>query len=117
MAGAICSCRHGRYAYNTRVTRSGRRLNGRSPMGTGSRPTAGVSALSGLWAFLCDRLCNCRYGAPGPKRGFAPGRLEPTKGFSVPLYEHVFLARQDISQAQVDALVKEYGEVITEGGG
>jgi small subunit ribosomal protein S6 len=35
----------------------------------------------------------------------------------VPLYEHVFLARQDISQAQVDALVKEYGEVITEGGG
>jgi small subunit ribosomal protein S6 len=39
------------------------------------------------------------------------------KGFHVPLYEHVFLARQDISQAQVDALVKEYGEVITEGGG
>jgi small subunit ribosomal protein S6 len=36
---------------------------------------------------------------------------------SMPLYEHVFLARQDISQAQVDALVKEYGEVITEGGG
>jgi small subunit ribosomal protein S6 len=35
----------------------------------------------------------------------------------VPLYEHVFLARQDISQAQVDALVKEYSEVITEGGG
>jgi small subunit ribosomal protein S6 len=35
----------------------------------------------------------------------------------VPLYEHVFLARQDISQAQVDALVKEYTEVITEGGG
>jgi small subunit ribosomal protein S6 len=39
------------------------------------------------------------------------------KGWNVPLYEHVFLARQDISQAQVDALVKEYGEVITEGGG
>ena len=35
----------------------------------------------------------------------------------MPLYEHVFLARQDISQAQVDALVKEYSEVITEGGG
>jgi small subunit ribosomal protein S6 len=35
----------------------------------------------------------------------------------VPLYEHVFLARQDISQAQVDALTKEYGEVIAEGGG
>jgi small subunit ribosomal protein S6 len=36
---------------------------------------------------------------------------------NMPLYEHVFLARQDISQAQVDALTKEYGEVITEGGG
>jgi small subunit ribosomal protein S6 len=39
------------------------------------------------------------------------------KGNSMPLYEHVFLARQDISQAQVDALTKEYTEVITEGGG
>ena len=35
----------------------------------------------------------------------------------MPLYEHVFLARQDISQTQVEALTKEYGEVITEGGG
>jgi len=35
----------------------------------------------------------------------------------VPLYEHVFLARQDISQTQVDALTKEYGDLITEGGG
>jgi small subunit ribosomal protein S6 len=35
----------------------------------------------------------------------------------MPLYEHVFLARQDISQAQVEALTKEYSEVISEGGG
>jgi len=35
----------------------------------------------------------------------------------MPLYEHVFLARQDISQAQVEALTKEYSDVITEGGG
>src|ERR1700741_45931 len=35
----------------------------------------------------------------------------------MPLYEHVFLARQDVSQAQVDALTKEYTDVITEGGG
>ena len=33
------------------------------------------------------------------------------------LYEHVFLARQDISQAQVEALTKEYAQVIEEGGG
>jgi small subunit ribosomal protein S6 len=35
----------------------------------------------------------------------------------MPRYEHVFLARQDISQAQVDALTKEYSDVITEAGG
>jgi small subunit ribosomal protein S6 len=35
----------------------------------------------------------------------------------MPLYEHVFLARQDISQAQVEALVNEYSDVITEAGG
>src|SRR2546421_409617 len=39
------------------------------------------------------------------------------KGHSMPLYEHVFLARQDISQAQVEALTKEYSDVIEEGGG
>jgi small subunit ribosomal protein S6 len=35
----------------------------------------------------------------------------------MPLYEHIFLARQDISQAQVEALTKEYSQVIEEGGG
>ena len=35
----------------------------------------------------------------------------------MPLYEHVFLARQDVSQQQVDALTNEYKEIITEGGG
>jgi small subunit ribosomal protein S6 len=33
------------------------------------------------------------------------------------LYEHVFLARQDLSQQQVDALVEQYKGVIGEGGG
>ncbi|MEP9388318.1 30S ribosomal protein S6 [Mesorhizobium sp. KR9-304] len=33
------------------------------------------------------------------------------------LYEHVFLARQDLSQQQVDALVEQYKGVITAGGG
>ena len=33
------------------------------------------------------------------------------------LYEHVFLARQDLSQQQVDALVEQYKGVITSGGG
>lgn len=35
----------------------------------------------------------------------------------MPLYEHVFMARQDISNAQVDALTKEFTGIITENGG
>jgi small subunit ribosomal protein S6 len=35
----------------------------------------------------------------------------------MPLYEHVFMARQDISQSQVEGLIKEYADCITEGGG
>jgi small subunit ribosomal protein S6 len=35
----------------------------------------------------------------------------------MPLYEHVFLTRQDISQSQVEALTKEYTQVIEEAGG
>ncbi len=35
----------------------------------------------------------------------------------MPLYEHVFLARQDVSNAQVETLTKEYTDVIEQGGG
>ncbi len=35
----------------------------------------------------------------------------------MPLYEHVFLARQDVSNTQVEALTKELSEIITQGGG
>lgn len=35
----------------------------------------------------------------------------------MPLYECVLIARQDISSSQVDALVEQFGNVITEGGG
>ena len=33
------------------------------------------------------------------------------------LYEHVFLARQDVSQTQVEALTKEFSEIIEQGQG
>ena len=33
------------------------------------------------------------------------------------LYEHVFLARQDLAQAQVDHLTEEAGKIITDNGG
>ncbi|MFN0219155.1 MAG: 30S ribosomal protein S6 [Hyphomicrobium sp.] len=35
----------------------------------------------------------------------------------MPLYEHTFLARQDVTQAQVEALMKEFQGVIEEGQG
>ena len=35
----------------------------------------------------------------------------------MPLYEHVFLARQDISQQQVEALIKEFADVVSAGNG
>lgn len=35
----------------------------------------------------------------------------------MPLYEHVFLARQDASGAQVEQLTKEFTEILEEAGG
>ncbi len=35
----------------------------------------------------------------------------------MPLYEHVFLARQDVSNQQVETLTKEFSDLITENGG
>ncbi len=35
----------------------------------------------------------------------------------MPLYEHVFLARQDLAQAQVDALAENAAKIITDNGG
>ncbi len=35
----------------------------------------------------------------------------------MPLYEHTFLARQDVTQAQVEALMKEFQGVVEEGKG
>ncbi|KUO56795.1 MAG: 30S ribosomal protein S6, partial [Alphaproteobacteria bacterium BRH_c36] len=35
----------------------------------------------------------------------------------MPLYEHVFLARQDASSAQVEQLTKEFTDILQEAGG
>lgn len=35
----------------------------------------------------------------------------------MPLYEHVFLARQDLTQAQVDAIAENATKIITDNGG
>ncbi len=35
----------------------------------------------------------------------------------MPLYEHIFLARQDISQQQVEVLIKEFADIVSAGNG
>ena len=35
----------------------------------------------------------------------------------MPLYEHVFLARQDLAQAQVDALAENASKIVADNGG
>ena len=55
-------------------------------------------------------------GAP-QSRGSASDRHEMKGNGPVPLYEHVFLARQDLSQAQVDALATAATEIVEAGKG
>ncbi len=43
--------------------------------------------------------------------------VEMMKGTSMALYEHVFLARQDLSQAQVDALAATATGIVEAGAG
>ena len=43
--------------------------------------------------------------------------VEMMEGYAVALYEHVFLARQDLSQAQVDALAATATEIVEAGAG
>jgi small subunit ribosomal protein S6 len=47
----------------------------------------------------------------------APDRRNLWKGIRMPLYEHVYLARQDLSQQQVDELTAHYKGVIEQMGG
>jgi len=35
----------------------------------------------------------------------------------MPLYEHVFIARQDLASAQAEALIEHFGSVLAENGG
>jgi len=50
-------------------------------------------------------------------KGFAPGELDEGKGIRMPLYEHVFLTRQDASAQQVEELTAQFKGVIEQMGG
>ena len=49
--------------------------------------------------------------------GSAPDRRNELKGLSMPLYEHVFLARQDVTAQQVEEMIAQYKGVIEAGKG
>jgi ribosomal protein S6 len=38
-------------------------------------------------------------------------------GVSMPLYEHVFIARQDLSNTQAEGLIEHFGTVLSDNGG
>ena len=43
--------------------------------------------------------------------------LNQKEGASMPLYEHIYLARQDVSPQQVEEMTTNMTEVLTQGGG
>src|SRR6266478_7613044 len=54
---------------------------------------------------------------PARHEGLGAGSAQTWRGTRMPLYEHVFLARQDLSQQQVDELTAHYKGVIEQMGG
>lgn len=39
------------------------------------------------------------------------------KGYAMALYEHVFIARQDLSNQQAEALIEHFGQILADNGG
>src|SRR5690348_15880606 len=54
---------------------------------------------------------------PEGRANGARQRSAKREKMNMPLYEHVFLARQDLAQAQVDALAENATQIITDNGG
>jgi small subunit ribosomal protein S6 len=68
----------------------------------------------GCGLVLCPSFLN------DSRRGVALGGVSDRpkeRRTNMPLYEHVFLARQDLAQAQVDALAENATKIITDNGG
>ncbi len=50
-------------------------------------------------------------------KGFAPWDSGETEGRPMALYEHIFMARQDVSAQAVETLIDQYKGIIETGGG
>jgi small subunit ribosomal protein S6 len=57
-----------------------------------------------------------RGGAAGQERPTYEMRLEKVDTH-MPLYEHVFISRQDLSSAQAEGLIEHFGTVLADNGG
>jgi small subunit ribosomal protein S6 len=64
----------------------------------------------------CGGVCEESRRGPAIRAGLANDRHK-LKGSKMALYEHVFLARQDLSQAQVDALAASATEIVEQNEG
>src|SRR5947209_3654301 len=68
-------------------------------------------------AFPCLRLRCSSSGLRMARRATRRRSHHGRKARTMPLYEHVYLARQDISTQQLDALTDQFKSVITSNGG
>jgi small subunit ribosomal protein S6 len=46
-----------------------------------------------------------------------PFEMRPQTGADMPLYEHVFIARQDLSNTQAEGLIEHFSTVLADNGG
>jgi small subunit ribosomal protein S6 len=75
------------------------------------RPVRGEQAMRLLAPFTSRRQ------PEGRPQWAAPAIGQNEEAQSMPLYEHVFIARQDLAQAQVDALAETATKIIEDNGG
>jgi small subunit ribosomal protein S6 len=80
------------------------------------RAVLGHRRRSGAWAKAFALVCfeDSRRGSASCRVSDRPRKREDR---NMPLYEHVFLARQDLAQAQVDALAENATKILTDNGG
>src|SRR5688572_7148575 len=81
------------------------------------RPFSAMCAPSGAEGLALQPRFNFRR-QPEGRPHWAASAIGQRQGMrDMPLYEHVFLARQDLAQAQVDALAENATKIIADNGG
>ena len=85
--------------------------------------TGGTACSSGKTVYMRSFFCKNRQTAQslvvGPQKNHRPAyemRLE-ISGAHMPLYEHVMIARQDLSNTQAEGLIEHFGTVLADNGG